>query len=69
MSDFEARRCSCTSIPEPAGTPGCTKQSCGLQDIAEDVGDTAIVGISRDKPEKQAKFDQKYSLGFPLLSD
>jgi peroxiredoxin Q/BCP len=52
-----------------ADTPGCTAQSCGLRDIAGDVGDTAIIGISPDKPAKQAKFDTKYGLGFPLLAD
>ncbi|MCA1694311.1 MAG: thioredoxin-dependent thiol peroxidase [Actinobacteria bacterium] len=52
-----------------ADTPGCTAQSCGLRDVAGQVGDTAIVGISPDKPEKQAKFDTKYGLGFPLLAD
>jgi peroxiredoxin Q/BCP len=52
-----------------ADTPGCTKQSCGLRDIAGQVGDTAIIGISPDPPRKQAKFDEKYSLGFPLLAD
>jgi peroxiredoxin Q/BCP len=52
-----------------ADTPGCTQQSCGLRDIAGDIGDTAIIGISPDKPAAQAKFDTKYSLGFPLLSD
>ena len=52
-----------------ADTPGCTQQSCGLRDVAGDIGDTAIIGISPDKPAAQAKFDTKYSLGFPLLSD
>ena len=52
-----------------ADTPGCTTQSCGLRDVASDVGDTVIIGISPDKPEKLAKFDTKYSLGFTLLSD
>ena len=52
-----------------ADTPGCTAQSCGLRDIAGDIGRTKIVGISPDKPEKQKKFDDKYSLGFPLLAD
>ncbi|MGA0862427.1 MAG: thioredoxin-dependent thiol peroxidase [Ilumatobacteraceae bacterium] len=52
-----------------ADTPGCTAQSCGLRDIASEVGRTKIVGISPDKPEKQKKFDDKYSLGFPLLAD
>jgi peroxiredoxin Q/BCP len=52
-----------------ADTPGCTTQACGLRDILGQVGDTAIVGISPDPPAKQAKFDQKYTLGFPLLAD
>lgn len=52
-----------------ANTPGCTMQSCGLRDIKNDVGDTVILGISPDPVEKQAKFDEKYGLGFPLLSD
>ena len=52
-----------------ADTPGCTAQACGLRDVAGDIGDTAVVGISPDKPAKQAKFDDKYSLGFPLLAD
>jgi peroxiredoxin Q/BCP len=52
-----------------ADTPGCTTQSCLLRDIAGDIGDTAIIGISPDLPAKQLKFDEKYTLGFPLLSD
>src|SRR5437660_3905958 len=40
-----------------------------MRDIADQVGDTAIIGISPDKPAKQAKFDTKYGLGFPLLAD
>ena len=52
-----------------ADTPGCTTQACALRDVAADVGDTVIVGISPDPPAKQAKFDQKYGLGFPLLAD
>jgi thioredoxin-dependent peroxiredoxin len=52
-----------------ADTPGCTKQACGLNDILGDIGDTVVLGISPDKPSKQAKFAAKYGLGFPLLSD
>jgi peroxiredoxin Q/BCP len=52
-----------------ADTPGCTQQSCGLRDIADQIGKTVIVGISPDKPSKLLKFDEKYSLGFTLLSD
>jgi len=52
-----------------ADTPGCTTQACGLRDILGDIGDTRVLGISPDKPAKQKKFDDKYSLGFPLLAD
>lgn len=52
-----------------AETPGCTQQSCGLRDIAADIGRTVIIGISPDKPAKQLKFDEKYDLGFTLLAD
>jgi thioredoxin-dependent peroxiredoxin len=52
-----------------ADTPGCTTQACGLRDIAGEVGDALIIGISPDKPDKLKKFDEKYGLGFTLLSD
>lgn len=52
-----------------ADTPGCTTQACGLRDISNQVGDTVIIGISPDKPAKLQKFDEKYGLGFTLLSD
>jgi thioredoxin-dependent peroxiredoxin len=68
LADFKGRKVLVYFYPK-ADTPGCTQQSCGLRDIAGDVGDTAIIGISPDKVAAQAKFDEKYGLGFPLLSD
>ena len=68
LSSFKGRRVLVFFYPK-ANTPGCTSQACGLRDIADDVGDTAIVGISPDTPAKQANFDEKYSLGYPLLAD
>jgi peroxiredoxin Q/BCP len=52
-----------------ADTPGCTQQACGLRDIADKVGDTVILGVSPDKPAALARFRDKYSLNFDLLSD
>jgi thioredoxin-dependent peroxiredoxin len=52
-----------------ADTPGCTTQACALRDIAGQVGDTVILGISPDKPAALARFREKYSLNFDLLSD
>ncbi|HVF76319.1 MAG TPA: thioredoxin-dependent thiol peroxidase [Acidimicrobiales bacterium] len=68
LSSFKGRKVLVYFYPK-ADTPGCTTQSCGLRDIAGEVGDTVILGISPDKPAKQKKFDEKYSLGFPLLAD
>jgi peroxiredoxin Q/BCP len=52
-----------------ASTPGCTQQACGLRDVAGDIGDTVVLGISPDAVKAQAKFDDKYQFGFPLLAD
>lgn len=68
LKDFKGRRVLLFFYPK-ADTPGCTAQACGLRDVAGEVGDTVILGISPDKPAKQAKFDDKFGLGFPLLAD
>lgn len=54
-----------------AMTAGCTKESCHFRDLSaefEALGAQRI-GISRDDVSKQKKFDERHSLGFPLLSD
>ncbi len=52
-----------------ADTPGCTTQACGLRDISDAIGDTVIIGVSPDSPAKLKRFDDKYGLGFTLVSD
>ncbi len=52
-----------------ASTPGCTQQACQLRDLAGEIGDTVVVGISPDSPRRLANFDTKNTLGFTLLSD
>lgn len=68
LSSFKGRKVLIYFYPK-ADTPGCTTQSCALRDIAGEIGDTVIIGISPDAPAKLKKFDDKYSLGFTLLSD
>ena len=68
LKSFKGRRVMVFFYPK-ANTPGCTQQACNLRDIAGQVGDTAILGISPDKPGAQLKFDEKYGLGYPLLAD
>jgi len=54
-----------------AMTPGCTKQACDFRDSLSSLkaAGYAVVGISPDKPEKLAKFRDRDSVNFPLLSD
>ena len=68
LSSFRGRKVLVYFYPK-ADTPGCTKQACGLRDALPDIGEAAVVGISPDKPAALARFDTKYGLGFPLLSD
>ena len=70
LGDFKGRKVLVYFYPK-ADTPGCTTQACGLRDVLPDLAesDVAVVGISPDTPEKQKRFDDKHSLGFPLLAD
>lgn len=54
-----------------AMTSGCTKESCHFRDLGAEFSELGAqrVGISADKVDKQAAFDAKHGLGYPLLSD
>ena len=68
LSSFVGRKVLVYFYPK-ADTPGCTTQACGLRDVADRIGDTVIIGVSPDQPAKLKKFDEKYDLGFTLVSD
>jgi peroxiredoxin Q/BCP len=70
LSSYRGRRVVVYFYPA-AMTPGCTKEAVGFQDQlkALDAADVAVLGISPDKPAKLAKFRERDSLTFPLLSD
>lgn len=70
LSDFEGRKLLVYFYPK-ANTPGCTTQACNVRDarLVFSNSGTAVLGISPDPPEQQKKFDEKYGLGFSLLSD
>ena len=68
LASFQGRKVLVFFYPR-ADTPGCTTQACGLRDVADRVGTTAIVGISTDPPAKQLKWATKHGLGYPLLAD
>ena len=68
LGDLAGRKVLVFFYPK-ADTPGCTTQACGLRDVADEIGDTVVLGISPDLPAKLEKFDTKHDLGFTLLSD
>jgi peroxiredoxin Q/BCP len=70
LSDFKGKKLLLYFYPK-ADTSGCTKQGCSVRDASSKLKKLgmAAVGISPDEPAKQKKFDDKYGLGFPLLSD
>jgi peroxiredoxin Q/BCP len=70
LSDFRGRRVVVYFYPA-AMTPGCTTQACDFRDSLSSLAASGVdvVGISPDKSEKVAKFRERDSLTFPLLSD
>jgi peroxiredoxin Q/BCP len=72
LSDLLASGRSLILYVYPAAmTPGCTTQACDFRDnlsaLAAD-GYT-VAGLSKDSPEKLARFASAEGLTFPLLSD
>ena len=54
-----------------ADTPGCTIEACGFRDTFKKLqaAGAVVLGISRDTPKAQAKFNAKYDLPYTLLAD
>ena len=70
LSDFIGKKLLIYFYPK-ADTPGCTKQACSVRDARTQLSKSGltVVGVSPDAPGKQKKFEEKYDLDFPLLSD
>ncbi len=70
LENYKGRKILVYFYPK-ADTPGCTKQACNVIDAKAELADLGVdvIGISPDAPGKQKKFDDKYDLGFTLLSD
>jgi peroxiredoxin Q/BCP len=70
LSDFVGRNLVIFFYPA-AMTPGCTTEACDFRDslVRLQRAGYDVVGISPDKPDRLAKFVEKESLTYPLLSD
>ena len=70
LSDYAGKFLLIYFYPK-ALTPGCTTQSCAVNDAMDDFSklNCSTLGISPDGQEQQKKFEQKHGLNFPLLCD
>ena len=70
LKDFLGKKVILYFYPKD-DTPGCTAQACNLRDNYEDLikAGYAVIGVSVDAVKKHKKFEEKYSLPFPLVSD
>lgn len=70
LSDFAGRNLIIFFYPA-AMTPGCTTEACDFRDslVRLQKAGYDVVGISPDKADKLARFVEKESLTYPLLSD
>jgi peroxiredoxin Q/BCP len=70
LSDLKGQTVVLYFYPK-ADTPGCTTQACSVRDhrTEYDTAGAVVLGVSPDPVKPIAKFDEKYGLGFPLLSD
>jgi thioredoxin-dependent peroxiredoxin len=70
LKDFRGKPVVLFFFPK-ADTPGWTVEACGFRDQFEKLqrAGAVVLGISKDSPKAQKKFQDKYSLPYPLLAD
>ncbi|MEO5665416.1 MAG: thioredoxin-dependent thiol peroxidase [Nocardioides sp.] len=70
LSDLRGRKVIVYFYPA-AMTPGCTKQACDFSESLNSLKGAGyeVLGVSKDKPAKLAKFRERDQLTLTLLSD
>ena len=70
LSDFKGKTLVLYFYPKD-NTSGCSKQAAAFAALNSDIEalGAVVVGVSRDSEASHAKFAEKYSLPFTLLSD
>ena len=70
LSDFAGGKLVVFFYPKD-DTPGCTTENQDFTALAGDFAEagTALLGVSKDSPERHRKFAEKYGLLAPLASD
>jgi len=69
-SDFKGRKLVLFFYPKD-DTPGCTTENKDFTELAGefDKAGVALLGVSKDSPQRHAKFIAKHGLAVPLASD
>ncbi|MFZ4057812.1 MAG: thioredoxin-dependent thiol peroxidase [Ferruginibacter sp.] len=70
LKDFVGKKIILYFYPKD-DTPGCTAQACNLRDNYKALikKGFVVIGVSADPVKKHKKFEEKYSLPFPLIAD
>lgn len=70
LSDYLGKKVILYFYPKD-NTPGCTKQACGFSELYPQFSEkgAVVLGVSKDSVASHKKFQEKYNLGFTLLSD
>jgi thioredoxin-dependent peroxiredoxin len=70
LADYRGRKVVLYFYPA-AMTPGCTTEACDFRDNLNslEAAGYQVIGISKDRPEENARFAEQEALNFPLLSD
>ena len=70
LSDYRGQRVILYFYPKDM-TSGCTKQACGFGELYPQFREkgAVVLGVSKDSVASHKRFEEKYGLPFPLLSD
>lgn len=70
LSEYTGRKVILYFYPKDS-TPGCTKQACGFSELYPQFTEkgAVVLGVSKDSVASHKRFQEKYNLSFPLLSD
>ena len=70
LSDYRGQKVVLYFYPKDS-TSGCTKQACNFTELLPHFREkgAVVLGVSKDSVSSHKKFQEKYNLGFTLLSD
>ena len=70
LSDYRGQKVVLYFYPKDS-TSGCTKQACNFTELLPHFREknAVVLGVSKDSVASHKKFQEKYNLGFTLLSD